>query len=71
MQQKLAQAGLRNKELAVFVIFARMVLPVVLGLFGVVLIYWIEMFPDWGSTKRFMGFAGAGGHRATRRPKST
>jgi tight adherence protein C len=31
IQQKLAQAGIRNKELGVVVIFARMVLPVVLG----------------------------------------
>ena len=40
------------------VLFGRMVLPVLLGLIGVVVIYWIEMFPDWGSTKRFMAFAG-------------
>ena len=57
IQQKLAQAGFRNKELAVFVIFARMVLPIVLGFIGVVAIYWIEMFPEWGSFKRFMAFA--------------
>ena len=58
IQQKLAQAGYRNKELAVFVIFARMILPVVMGFVGVVALYWLEMFPDWGSMKRFMGFAG-------------
>ena len=57
IQQKLAQAGIRNKELAVVVLFSRMVLPVVLGLAGVVMFYWTDMFPDWGSTKRFMGFA--------------
>lgn len=57
IQQKLAQAGYRNKELAVIVIFARMVLPVVLGFGGVVALYWLEMFPDWGSFKRFMAFA--------------
>jgi tight adherence protein C len=57
IQQKLAQAGYRNKELAVFVIFARMVLPIALGLLAVVLIYWVEMFPEWGSIKRFMAFA--------------
>jgi len=57
IQQKLAQAGFRNKELAVVVLFSRMVLPVVMGLIGVVLFYWSDMFPDWGSTKRFMGFA--------------
>ncbi|MDE1467016.1 type II secretion system F family protein [Aurantiacibacter sp. D1-12] len=58
VQQKLAQAGFRNKEMAVVIIFARMVLPVVLGLAGVVMFYWTDMFPDWGSTKRFLGFAG-------------
>jgi tight adherence protein C len=57
IQQKLAQAGYRNKELAVFVIFARMVLPVVLGFIGVVVLYWAEMFPDWGAFKRFAAFA--------------
>ena len=57
IQQKLAQAGYRNKEYAVFVIFARMVLPVVLGFIGVVVLYWTDTFPDWGSFKRFMAFA--------------
>ena len=57
IQQKLAQAGYRNKELAVFVIFARMVLPLGLGFIAIVALYWIEMFPDWSSFKRFMGFA--------------
>jgi len=57
IQQKLAQAGYRNKELAVFVIFARMVMPVVLGFLTVVLIYWIDYFPEWGSFKRFAAFA--------------
>ena len=57
IQQKLAQAGYRNKEYAVFVIMARMVLPVVLGFVGVVVLYWTDTFPDWGSFKRFMAFA--------------
>lgn len=57
IQQKLAQAGFRNKELAIVVIFARMVLPVVLGMLGVVLFYWTDTFPDWNSFKRFAGFA--------------
>jgi tight adherence protein C len=59
IQQKLAQAGIRNKEYAVAVIFARMVLPIALGFIAVVLLYWVEMFPDWGSFKRFLGFAAA------------
>lgn len=57
IQQKLAQAGYRNKELAVFVIFARMVLPIALGFLAVVVIYWIDFFPQWGSLKRFAAFA--------------
>lgn len=57
VQQKLAQAGYRNKEWAVAVIFARMVLPVVLGFLAVVLVYWTNTFPDWGSMKRFGAFA--------------
>ena len=57
IQQKLAQAGYRNKEWAVFVIFARMVLPIVLGFIGVVCLYWLDMFPDWSSFRRFMAFA--------------
>jgi tight adherence protein C len=57
IQQKLAQAGYRNKELAVVVIFARMVAPILLGFIAVVAIYWLNMFPAWGSLKRFMAFA--------------
>jgi tight adherence protein C len=57
IQQKLAQAGFRNKEWAVVVLFARMVLPVVFGLVGVVVFYWTDIFPEWTSFKRFMGFA--------------
>ncbi len=59
VQQKLAQAGYRNKEWAVAVIFARMVLPVVLGLWAATMVYWLDAFPEWGSFKRFMFFAGA------------
>jgi len=57
IQQKLAQAGIRNKEYAVIVIFLRMILPIVLGFVAVVAIYWLNMFPTWGSFKRFMAFA--------------
>jgi tight adherence protein C len=57
IQQKLAQAGYRNKEYAVIVIFARMVIPVVLGFIGVIVLYWTDTFPDWSSFKRFMAFA--------------
>jgi tight adherence protein C len=57
VQQRLAQAGIRRKELAVVVIFARMVLPIVLGAIGAFMIYGINYFPAWGGMKRLMGFA--------------
>ncbi|MBV7259252.1 type II secretion system F family protein [Erythrobacter crassostreae] len=52
IQQKLAHAGIRNKELAVYIIGARAVLPVVFGILGALVIYWIDFFPDWGPIKR-------------------
>jgi len=57
VQQKLAQAGIRKKEWAVAVIFARMVLPIVFGGIGALVIYGINYFPDWGTMKKFGGFA--------------
>ena len=47
MQQKLAWAGFRNKEVAVVLIGLRMVLPVIFGLIAGVLLYVVEVFPDW------------------------
>lgn len=61
VQQKLAQAGIRKKELAVVVIFARMVLPIVLGGIAATMIYGINYFPEWGGMKRLMAFAAAVG----------
>ncbi len=61
IQQMLAQAGIRKKELAITIIFARMVLPVVLGLAVAAMVYWSNWFPEWGSMKRFMAFAAAVG----------
>jgi len=58
IQQKLAHAGIRNKDMAVMVIFARMVLPAVLGFCGIIALYWIGLFPEWSSFRRFMTFAG-------------
>jgi tight adherence protein C len=52
-QTKLMQAGIRSKELAYFIIFARFVLPVVLGLTAVVVIYLIDYFPDWSWIKKY------------------
>jgi tight adherence protein C len=59
IQQKLAQAGIRNKELGIIVIFARMVLPIVLGGIVAFVVYGINFFPDWGGMKRLMAFAAA------------
>src|ERR671933_1624447 len=44
-QLRLMQAGIRTKDLAFFIIFARFVLPVVLGLAAVVMLYGFGMFP--------------------------
>jgi tight adherence protein C len=52
-QQRLMQAGIRTKDLAFFIIFARFVLPVVLGITAVVLIYFVEMWPAWGGIRRY------------------
>ena len=59
IQQMLARAGIRKKEWAVAVIFARMVLPILLGGAAAFLIYGMNYFPAWGPMKRFMGFAAA------------
>ncbi len=59
IQQKLFQAGIRRKELGILVIFARMVLPIVLGGTTALVVYGMNYFPDWGSFKRLMAFAAA------------
>lgn len=58
VQQKLAWAGYRNKELAVIVIGLRMILPIVFGILGFVIFYWVDYF-DFGdgSLKKLFGFA--------------
>jgi tight adherence protein C len=52
-QVRLMQAGIRTKDLAFFIIFARFVLPVVLGIGAIVLIYGIDFFPDWSWFKKY------------------
>ena len=52
-QQRLMQAGIRTKDLAFFIIFARFVLPVVLGIGAVVMIYVLNHWPDWGWFRRY------------------
>ena len=57
-QMKLMQAGIRTKDLAFFIIFARFVLPVVLGIAAVVLIYVIDYFPQWSAFRQYITVAG-------------
>jgi tight adherence protein C len=59
VQQKLAQAGIRSKDLAVAVIFGRLILPIVLGSIAAVLVYVTDTFPDWTPTKRNFALMGA------------
>ncbi|MEL7445249.1 MAG: type II secretion system F family protein [Pseudomonadota bacterium] len=59
VQQKLAHAGYRNKELAVYIIVARAILPVILGLTTFVAIYVVEIYPDWGSMKKLAALSAA------------
>lgn len=56
-QQKLAQAGIRSKDKAIMVIFGRMITPIVFGSLALYLFYISDTFADWGSMKRFGGFA--------------
>ena len=65
-QQKLMQAGIRTKELAFFIIFARFVLPVVFGVLAIVLIYFVEYWPTWGGFRRYATVAAVtfGAYRA-------
>ena len=57
-QLKLMQAGIRTKDLAFFIIFARFILPVVLGLTAVTMIYFLDYFPEWSWWRRYMTVAG-------------
>ena len=70
-QIRLMQAGIRTKDLAFFIIFARFVLPVVLGIGAVVLIYVVDFFPDWSWFKKYATVAGTlalGRRPSSRRP---
>jgi tight adherence protein C len=58
-QKKLMQAGIRSKDLAVVVIFARLVLPLVIGSTVIVGVYFLEWFPEWGPFKRYGAVAAA------------
>lgn len=58
-QQKLAQAGIRSKDLAFVVIFSRLVLPIILGGGAALAIYGFDYLSHWSDIKRFAAFAGA------------
>jgi tight adherence protein C len=51
------QAGIRTKDLAFFIIAARFILPVALGLTAVVLIYAVDYWPAWSWLRRYMTVA--------------
>ena len=57
-QIRLMQAGIRTKDLAFFIIFARFVLPVVIGIAAVVMLYGLDYFPDWSWFRRYATVAG-------------
>ena len=57
-QIRLMQAGIRTKDLAFFIIFARFVLPVVLGITAVVMLYGLDFYPEWSAIRRYMTVAG-------------
>ncbi len=57
-QQKLAQAGIRSKDLAVAVIFGRLILPIVIGGGAAIAIYGFDWLGNWSDLKRFGVFAG-------------
>ncbi|MEO9468591.1 type II secretion system F family protein [Parasphingorhabdus sp.] len=58
-QQKLAQAGIRSKDLAYAIIFSRLVLPILLGGGTALAIYGLGYLPDYTPIKKFAVFAGS------------
>jgi tight adherence protein C len=52
-QRRLMQAGIRSKDLAFVVIFARLVLPIVIGTIVILMVYVFDYFPEWGAFKRY------------------
>jgi len=59
IQQKLAQGGIRKKELAFVVLFVRMVTPIVLGLITALLLFVFNVAPEWSAFKKVMAFGAA------------
>lgn len=58
-QKKLLQAGIRSKDLAFVVIFARFALPLVIGSTMIIGVYLLDWFPEWGALKRYALVAGS------------
>lgn len=59
IQTKLLQAGIRTKDLAFFIIFGRLILPVILGGAAILSVYVFDAFPEWGAFKKYAMVAGA------------
>ena len=59
VQQKMAQAGIRSKDMAVIVIFSRLVLPILFGAIVGILIFVLGWFETWAPIQKFGLFAGA------------
>ncbi len=57
-QARLMQAGVRSKDMAFVVIFARFVLPLLFGGSMIVLVYLVDYFPDWSAWKKYGIVAG-------------
>ncbi len=57
-QTRLMQAGIRTKDLAFFIIFARFLLPVGIGVTAVLLLYVFGFEPQWSAIRRYMTVAG-------------
>ena len=58
-QTKLVQAGIRSKDAAVAVIFARMVLPIIIGGGVAATVYVFGWHEDWSAMKKFFLVSGA------------
>jgi tight adherence protein C len=65
-QLKLMQAGIRSKDLAVAVIFGRLVMPILLGGGAALAVYVLDWYPDWSPFKKFLFVAAGliGGYKA-------
>ncbi|MBU0668863.1 MAG: type II secretion system F family protein, partial [Alphaproteobacteria bacterium] len=61
IQQKLAHAGYRNKELAVLIIGMRLAVPLLLGGLVFVYVYLMNSFPEWGDMKKLFALTAAVG----------